>query len=168
MELEEAKLKFIHSWGVLGSQWGINRTMAQIHSLLWVSPEALSAENVMEQLSISRGNANMNLRALIDWGLVEKVIKPGERKEFFVAEKDVWEVARKVMAERKRRELAPVIKVLNECKDVEGDPNDPEVKQFKETVESVDKFVNQLDKISDRLISADENWFFSKFLKLIK
>ena len=168
MELEEAKLKFIHSWGVLGSQWGINRTMAQIHSLLWVSPEALSAENVMEQLSISRGNANMNLRALIDWGLVEKVIKPGERKEFFVAEKDVWEVARKVMVERKRRELAPVIKVLNECKDVEGDPNDPEVKQFKETVESVNKFVNQLDKISDRLISADENWFFSKFLKLIK
>ena len=168
MELEEAKLKFIHSWGVLGSQWGINRTMAQIHSLLWVSPEALSAEDVMERLSISRGNANMNLRALIDWGLVQKEIKPGERREFFVAEKDVWEVARRVMVERKRREIEPVIKVLKECKDVEGDPNDPEVKQFIETVESVDKFVNQLDKISDKLITVDENWFFSQFLKLIK
>ena len=72
MNLEEAKNKFIQSWGTLGSQWGINRTMSQIHALLLVSAEPLSAEDVMEQLNISRGNANMNLRALMDWGLVTK------------------------------------------------------------------------------------------------
>ncbi len=90
MQLAEAKAKFIADWGRLGTNWGINRTMAQIHALLLVSPDHLSAEEVMEQLAISRGNANMNLRELIDWGLVQKVIVPGERKEFFTAEKDIW------------------------------------------------------------------------------
>src|SRR5271163_2942662 len=90
MQLAEAKAKFIADWGRFGTNWGINRTMAQIHALLLVSPDALSAEEVMEQLSISRGNANMNLRELMDWGLVQKVIVPGERKEFFSAEKDIW------------------------------------------------------------------------------
>jgi len=71
--------------------------MAQIHALLLVSPEALSADEVMEDLAISRGNANMNLRELIDWGLVQKVIRPGERKEFFSAEKDIWKVARQII-----------------------------------------------------------------------
>ena len=93
MKLPEARQQFIHSWGVLGSQWGINRTMAQVHSLLLVASKPLSTDEVMEQLSISRGNANMNVRELIDWGLVQKVIVPGERKEFFTAEKDIWKVA---------------------------------------------------------------------------
>ena len=70
MTLTEGKDKFIQSWGTLGTNWGINRTMAQIHALLLVSPESLSAEGIMKELQISRGNANMNLRALIDWGLV--------------------------------------------------------------------------------------------------
>ncbi|MCB0624548.1 MAG: transcriptional regulator, partial [Saprospiraceae bacterium] len=81
MDLREGKEKFIQSWGALGSSWGVNRTMAQIHALLLISPEALSADEIMEDLMVSRGNANMNLRALIDWGLVYKELKPGERKE---------------------------------------------------------------------------------------
>ena len=91
MELAEGKLKFIEAWGKLGSEWGINRTMAQVHALLMVSPEALTTEEVMAELSISRGNANMTLRDLIDWGLVEKQHKTGERKEFFYAEKDIFQ-----------------------------------------------------------------------------
>jgi DNA-binding transcriptional regulator GbsR (MarR family) len=114
MELAEAKLKFIEAWGKLGSEWGINRTMAQVHALLLISPDALTTEEIMEQLSISRGNANMTLRDLISWGLVEKQHKAGERKEYFFAEKDTWAIARQVAQERKKRELDPMLKILNE------------------------------------------------------
>ena len=88
MEFSEGKQKFIQTWGTLGSSWGISRTMAQVHALLLISPEALTTEEVMEDLKVSRGNANMNLRDLMDWGLISKVLVAGERKEYFVAEKD--------------------------------------------------------------------------------
>jgi DNA-binding transcriptional regulator GbsR (MarR family) len=88
MELPEAKQKFIEAWGKLGSEWGINRTMAQVHALLLVTPDALTTEEIMESLSISRGNANMTLRDLMSWGLVEKQHKAGERKEYFYADKN--------------------------------------------------------------------------------
>src|SRR6201995_6007064 len=110
MELPEAKKKFIEAWSKLGSEWGVNRTMAQVHALLLVSPEALTTEEVMESLSISRGNANMTLRELMSWGLVEKQLKAGERKEYFFADKDTWTIARQVAKERRKRELDPVIK----------------------------------------------------------
>src|SRR6185295_6647027 len=102
MKLPEAKDKFIHAWGKLGSSWGINRTMAQVHALLLISPEPLSAEDIMKELAISRGNANMNLRELINWGLVEKEHVKGERREFFSAEKDIWKVAMQIAKERKK------------------------------------------------------------------
>src|SRR5688500_17675263 len=105
MKLAEAKSQFIQAWGTLGSKWGINRTMAQLHALLIVSPDPLSAEELMEALNISRGNANMNIRDLMDWGLVEKIHKPGDRKEYFSAEKDIWKVTKQVARERKKREL---------------------------------------------------------------
>lgn len=167
MQFAEAKDKFVQSWGSLGSSWGINRTMAQIHSLLLITPEPLSAEQVMEELQISRGNANMNLRALIDWGLVRKEHKPGERKEFFVAEKDIWEVARRVMLERKKREIEPVIRVLEEVSAVEGAKGDEEVREFREMVTRIKDFVQQLDKISDKLSRSDRNWFLKSVMKLL-
>ena len=108
MDLIQGKEKFIQSWGTLGSNWGINRTMAQVHALLLISPKALTAEEIMEQLKISRGNANMNIRALIDWNLVHKELKPGERKEYFCAEKDMWEVVRQIIIHRKKKELEPL------------------------------------------------------------
>jgi DNA-binding transcriptional regulator GbsR (MarR family) len=80
MKLEEAQKQFIASWGAFGSNWGINRTMAQIHALLMISPDPLSQDDIMKRLSISRGNVNMNIRDLIDWGLVIRVLIPGERK----------------------------------------------------------------------------------------
>ena len=81
MEFKEAKNKFVQTWGALGSQWGINKTMAQIHALLMVSNEPISMEDIMEELQISRGNASMNLRALMDWGIVYKEYKAGARRE---------------------------------------------------------------------------------------
>ena len=130
MELNEAKQKFIQSWGMLGSNWGINRTMAQIHALLLVSTTPISTEDIMAELQISRGNANMNIRALIDWGIVTKEFVPGERKEFFVADKDIWAVARQIAKQRKQREIEPLLKVLNDAKAL--DSKDEEAEKFKE------------------------------------
>ena len=103
MKLEEAKQQFINSWGAFGTQWGINRTMAQIHALLLVSTAPITQDDVMKQLSISRGNVNMNIRDLIGWGLVERVIVSGERKEYFTADKNIWKVATQIIKERKKK-----------------------------------------------------------------
>jgi len=168
MKLEEAKLEFIQSWGILGSQWGINRTMAQVHALLLVSATSLSTDEIMEELSISRGNANMNIRELIDWELVQKVIVPGDRKEYFNAEKDIWKVATRIMYQRKKRELDPMIKTLERIGTIDGDKRNADVKAFTETVTNIQTFASQAEKTLDVVIKAEENWFWSSFMKLFK
>lgn len=168
MELAEAKLKFIEAWGKLGSEWGINRTMAQVHALLLISPEALTTEEVMETLNISRGNANMTLRDLISWGLIEKQHKSGERKEYFFADKDTWNIARQVAKERRKRELDPVLKILGELTKVEGDQNDPEFKTFNKSVNDINKLAKNVDKTLDTMLKAEENWFWGSIFKIFK
>lgn len=168
MKLAEAKNQFISSWGVFATQWGINRTMAQIHALLMVSPDPLSQDDVMEQLSISRGNVNMNIRELIDWGLVERILLPGERREYFSAEKDIWKVAKQVAKERKKRELDPMLKLLGQLEEVEGDKKDKNVKQFVDTVSNIRRFGNQADKMLDVMVKADENWFVGSLMKFFR
>ena len=168
MKLEEAKQQFIQQWGVLGSQWGINRTMAQIHALLLVSPDPMSADDIMQELKISRGNTNMNVRELMDWGIVEKILKPGERKEFFVAEKDIWTVAMRIVKERKRREVEPILSALNQMKEIDGGRNDRETKLFLEVIGDIQKFSNQASKAVDGLVKMDEHWFTGTLLKIFK
>ncbi|GAB2686966.1 hypothetical protein GCM10027037_06310 [Mucilaginibacter koreensis] len=168
MQLPEAKQKFIEAWGKLGSEWGINRTMAQVHALLLVSPEALTTEEVMEQLSISRGNANMTLRDLIDWGLVEKQHRAGERKEYFFADKDTWNIARQVAKERKKRELDPVLKVLNEVANIEGDEKDPAYKTFKKSLTDINKLAKNVNRTLETMIKAEESWFWGSIFKIFK
>ena len=168
MELAEAKLKFIEAWGRLGSEWGINRTMAQVHALLLVTPEELTTEDIMEQLSISRGNANMTLRDLMGWGLVEKRHKAGERKEYFYADKDVWNIARQVAKERRKRELEPVLKILDELSKVTGDTKDPGFKTFNKSVTDINKLAKNVDKTFETMIKADESWFWGSLLKIFK
>ena len=168
MELAEGKQKFIEAWGRIGSEWGINRTMAQVHALLLISPEALTTEEVMEELNISRGNANMTLRDLINWGLIEKQHKPGERKEYFAADKDIWNVARQVAKERKKRELEPMLKVLKELSTVEGDKNDKAYATFNKSVTDINKLANNADRMIDTMLKAEESWFWSSVLKIFK
>ena len=164
--LNEGKQKFIQSWGTLGSSWGINRTMAQIHALLLISPECLCAEQVREELNISMGNANMNLRALIDWGLVHKKLKSGERKEFFVAEKDMWKVVRQVIIQRKKRELEPMVKVLDEISQVEGVCDYSE--EFCKVIQDIKLFSSKADSALETLSKAEASWFIGTFMKMIK
>ncbi len=166
MEYQEGKDKFLQTWGALGSNWGINRTMAQIHALLLIAPEALSAEEIRDELQISMGNANMNLRALIDWGLVYKELKTGERKDFFIAEKDMWEVVKKIIQQRKKKELEPLSKTLDEISDIQGD--DEKAEEFKKMVKEIKLFSNKADSMLDRITEADSNWLFGTFLRLIK
>jgi DNA-binding transcriptional regulator GbsR (MarR family) len=166
MTLDEGKQKFLQSWGALGSSWGITRTMAQIHALLLISPEALSADEIMENLKISRGNANMNIRGLIDWGLVHKELKPGERKEFFVAEKDMWEVVKCIIIQRKKRELEPMTKVLDELSSVEQ--TDAESEAFVNVIRDIKLFSSKADSTLESLTKSDSNWFVGTFMKLIK
>lgn len=165
MDVNEAKDRFIQAWGTLGSHWGINRTMAQVHALLLVSSPPLSAEEIMEQLKISRGNANMNIRALIDWGLVFKELKPGERKEYFVAEKDMWEVVRQITIQRKKKELEPLLKVLNEINKADGIEKDEDLNQV---LTDITMFASKTDSTLERLINADQNWFVGQFMNMMK
>lgn len=168
MKYEEAKRQFIQTWGTLGSEWGINRTMAQVHALLLISPKPLSTDDIMEELQVSRGNANMSLRELMNWTLINKTLTPGDRKEYFEAEKDIWEVARRIAGERKRREIEPVKKVLNQLKKVEGDQKNKEIKEFSYMMGELDNFVGKMDKSVDMLMRADESWFFGTLVKLMK
>lgn len=166
MQIDEAKQKFIQHWGALGSSWGINRTMAQIHAVLLISTEPVSMEDIMEQLQASRGNVNMNLRALMDWGIVTKEYKIGERREFFVADKDIWAVARQIVRERRKREIEPLLKALEELKTTSG--SDTETKEFKRMIGELSDFTNKADSVLDKFIKSDENWFYKSLLKLIK
>ncbi|HAI84238.1 MAG TPA: transcriptional regulator [Chitinophagaceae bacterium] len=170
MKITEAKAQFINSWGALGSQWGINRTMAQVHALLLVAAKPMSTDDVMAELNISRGNANMNLRELMDWNLVDKVLVSGDRKEYFTAEKDIWKVATAIMYQRKKRELDPMMKVLTQLSNVEtsGAADAEEVAAFTKAVKDIKKFTEQADKTMDTIIKAEENWFWSSFLKLFR
>lgn len=163
MEFQEAKEKFIQTWGALGSSWGVSRTMAQIHALLLISPEALSAEDVMEELQISRGNTNMNIRALIDWGLVHKELKPGERREYFLAEKNMLEVVKRIVTQRKKRELEPILKTLEELSDVEN--GSPEALEFARTVKEIQLFSEKANSTLDNIIKSDPNWLIGTFFK---
>jgi DNA-binding transcriptional regulator GbsR (MarR family) len=170
VELQEAKNKFVQAWGTLGTNWGINRTMAQIHALLLITPEALTTEDIMEELNISRGNANMNLRTLIDWGLAMKTLKAGERKEFFIAEKDMWKVFRQIVKERRKRELEPILDILNELSHIQnsnGKPVDKEAEAFAESVEDIRKFASKADNALEKITKADEQWFFSALIKIL-
>lgn len=167
MELQEAKDKFIHTWGTLATQWGINRTMSQIHALLLISENALNADQIMEQLTISRGNVNMNLRELMTWGLINKQLLQGERKEYFTAEKDIWKVARLIAKQRKRREMEPVIEVMEEIKSAIK-PDSDENKEFLKVINDIGKVGGFADATVAAIISADENWLTSKLLKAFK
>jgi DNA-binding transcriptional regulator GbsR (MarR family) len=166
MDFKTSKAKFIQSWGTLGSSWGINRTMSQIHALLIINTEPLTTEQIMEELKVSRGNVNMNIRALMEWGLVNKELIPGERKEYFSAGKDIWQVARQIAKERKRREVEPILDVINQVKNAEG--KGAEVDEFNRMIQEIEDFTNKADTTLDKFIRSDENWFYKTLLTLMK
>jgi DNA-binding transcriptional regulator GbsR (MarR family) len=125
--LQTARREFVDLWGQMANHWGINRTMAQIHALLMVSPEPLTADQIMDELQISRGNVSMNLRDLINWGIVRRTSLPGDRRDFFTTEADVWSMFQIILRERKKRELDPLLSRLDECLTIAGKKPEPKL-----------------------------------------
>jgi DNA-binding transcriptional regulator GbsR (MarR family) len=113
--LRVAQDLFIRRWGEMGQTWGINRTMAEIHALLYITAQPLCTDDVMERLNISRGNTSISLRALCTWGVIRRLHKRGERREYFESLSDVWEMFSIIAAERKRREMDPVLETIKQC-----------------------------------------------------
>ena len=120
MPLSRTEQKYILHWGEMGTRWGVNRTVAQIHALLFLSNKPLNAEDIVEALNVARSNVSNSLRELQGWGLVKVVHVMGDRRDHFTALQDVWEIFRVIMEERKKREIDPTLSVMRECA-IEGE-----------------------------------------------
>lgn len=166
MELQQAREKFYQTWGTMGSSWGINRTMAQIHAFLLVNEQPVTAEDIMSELQISRGNANMNIRTLISWGLVQRELKVGERKEYFVAEKDIWKISRLIARERRKKELEPALQALEELRNFKD--NTTEGKQFRSRMGDIHSIATSVDNLLNRFINSNDNWILKMITYLVK
>ena len=166
-QLKVARDEFVAQWGALGTQWGINRTMAQIHALLMTAADPLSTDDVMEELQISRGNAHTNLKELVAWGLVRVVVRKGERREFFEAEKDVWKIFTTVARERKRREIDPALEVLRKCANESQIIETAEGRAFHEQMKQLEEFVEFASKMADKISAMKHGFAVQMAAKLL-
>lgn len=163
---KEALEQFVLLWGKMASAWGINKTMAQIHALLYAEADPLDTNAIMSQLDISRGNANMNLHQLLQWELIEKVHFKESRKDFFTAEKEVWTIVSTIIRERQQREVTPIRKNLNETLDLFDEPDmlSEEEQGFKERIENFTEFLEMFERFTEALLP----YINKKNLKFLK
>jgi DNA-binding transcriptional regulator GbsR (MarR family) len=166
--LRDARDEFVSQWGVIGNAWGINRTMAQIHALLITAPAALSTDEIMAELKISRGNAHSNLRDLVSWGLVRSVVRKGQRKEFFEAEKNVWKMFCIIIRERRRRELRPALAVLKECSARTKGLRGAEPAAFNKQIKALSDFLELADGVITKVSQSEQNKMVPWALKFLK
>src|SRR5699024_868175 len=151
---EEALEQFVLLWGEMASAWGINKTMAQIHALLYAESEPLDTDAIMDQLDISRGNANMNLRNLMQWQLIHKVHFKGSRKDYYTAEKEVWNIVSTIIRERQQREISPILNNLNDCLRLfeEKAELSAEESAFRERIENFTEFLEMFERFTEALL----------------
>ena len=159
-QLHSAQDTFICRWGEMGATWGINRTMAEIHALLYITAQPLCTDDVMERLNISRGNASMSLRALCDWGIIRRLHRRGERREYFQSLEDVWEMFSIIAAERKRREMDPVLETIKQCQHMldestigKSAAKRDDVQLTRQRLAGMEDFVEVTNKIFQQFIS---------------
>src|SRR5262249_5928074 len=144
----------------MSSLWGISPTMAEIHGLLFITGDALSMDDIMERLGISRGNVSMNLRNLVEWGLVRQVHKRGDRRDYYESLHDVWEMFTLVAAQRKRREIDPILNTLKRCQE-ELSPdalgpggNDPSAQARRRRVSDLLSILSLMDSLAQRFFES--------------
>ena len=166
--LLEARDGFVTQWGTIGTAWGINRTMAQIHALLITASRPLATDDVMAELKISRGNAHSNLRELASWGLIKSVVRKGERKEYFEAEKDVWKMFCIVMRERRRRELRPAMDVLERCAERTRDLKGADAATFHKQIKALRDFLELTDGVITKVTRSEQSKIVPWALKFLK
>ena len=158
-QLREVQDLFIRRWGEMGQTWGINRTMGEIHAFLYITGQPQCTDDVMERLNISRGNASMSLRALCDWGIIRRLHKRGERREYFESLGDVWEMFSIIAAERKRREMDPVLETIKQCQkmldesSLGGGAKDDSIQVTRQRLESMGEFMEVTNKIFQQFVS---------------
>src|SRR5262245_61966671 len=158
--LEKVEDDFVELWNNMGSLWGISPTMARIHGLLYITSAALSMDDIMQRLAISRGNVSMNLSKLLEWGLVRRVHRKGDRKEYFESLGDVWEMFTLVASQRKRREIDPILTTLRRCREelspeVLGAQADREAAQQRfRRVNELFKFLSLVDGLAQRFFES--------------
>jgi len=165
-QLAAARDEFISQWGAMGGAWGINRTMAQIHALLMTSERALTTDEVMAGLKISRGNAHQNLRELVGWGLVRNIIRKGERREYYESEKDVWRMFCTIARERKRREIEPILRALRACEDQTRGLGGEKAAAFNRQIKALSELLAQLDAIMERMSKSEQSTIMPLLLKM--
>jgi len=158
--LEASKALFIRRWGEMGGYWGISRTMAEIHALLFASNQPNCTDDVMSKLQISRGNASMNLRALVDWGLIQRVHLRGDRKEYFVCQTNVWQMFGTIIRQRRRREVEPIIDAIERCRDMvsqgasANSDNAEDAKAYLRRLEEMHQFLHVVGTIVDLMVKV--------------
>ena len=145
--------QFVEHWGVMARSWGINATMGELFALLYVTGTDWTADDLRERLRVSRGNVSMNLRELINWGVVHKVHRQGERREYYRAEDDVWTLFRRILKERKRRELDPTLIVLG--RSVEAVEGDPARRAMRGRIVELQRFFALIDVLAQRLMTLE-------------
>ena len=150
-KLTPVQQKFILHWGEMGVRWGINRTMAQIHALLYLSPEPLHAEEIAGTLGVARSNVSNSLRELQNWGIVKVVHVMGDRRDHFESMKDVWEMFRQVLDERKKREIDPTVELLGQCAEVAAKEKDIHTHErlvaMRDFFETMSTWYDQIDQL---------------------
>src|SRR5438309_2571039 len=151
MSLSSIEQRFILHWCEMGTRWGINRTVAQVHALLYISPRALHAEEIASTLAVARSNVSTSLRELQGWGIVRLVHVLGDRRDHFESVKNVWEIFRIVAEERKRREIDPTLNVLAECvREVKSNPQGDAY--TRERLESMLEFLTAMTGLFEEII----------------
>jgi DNA-binding transcriptional regulator GbsR (MarR family) len=157
-QLRRVQDDFIRKWGEMGQIWGINRTMAEIHALLYITGQPLCTDDVMDRLHISRGNSSMSLRALCDWGIIRRMHRRGERREYFESLHDVWEMFSIIAAERKRREMDPVLETIKTCiRELEQDKignlaEDDSFKRTRQRLDGMEEFMSLTNKVFQQFV----------------
>jgi len=157
-----SKDAFINHWGEMGTSWGIPRSMAEIHALLFIEGRGMCSDEVMDRLQISRGNVSTTLRQLAEWGIVTRVRQRGDRKDYYEAEQDVWTLLSLIVRARKRRELEPLLAALADAKRLVPQPEADTPKAEKQAakahlkrLETMDDALKRLDRLSDRFIGRE-------------
>lgn len=166
MEYQVGRDKFIKRWGELGLNWGINKTMGMIHGLLLIETQELNSDDIMSQLNISRGNVNMNLQALVEWGLIEKTHIEGSRKDYYKAEKDIWKAFRQIIKKRKEKELHPMINLIEEVSGVQ--PFDEDSAEFIKIMQELNVFSTKADKALNSLVDSKRSVLVNTYLKILR
>src|SRR5690349_2663724 len=153
--LDGVEEEFVGLWRRMSSLWGISPTMAEIHGLLYITGAALSMDDIMSRLGISRGNVSMNLTKLVEWGLVRRVHKRGDRRDYYESLSDVWEMFALVASQRKRREVDPVVTTLRQCSEQLADQaRTPAVVEHQRRVSDMLTFLSLVDELAQRFFES--------------